>query len=205
MLSARRSAAYERTKSFLFKGLLVFGCVMNLWVLVLVAFNGSKAPERMVCSYARTQKLLTGYTPWDTCDGRGSNSSPLLAVTPQWLAGTWLSARKGGEDGKTPCTEYAAPAIFRRNGDLAQVMKLAADGAYRSAMRYKTPSGAIHQTDYHGRWSLEGDQLTQSEVEARDAFRTTSASSTLTAARLGDNVLTLDNTGGSQRWVRCTL
>jgi hypothetical protein len=116
-----------------------------------------------------------------------------------WLVGSWVSAKRGGEDGRTGCGDFNARPLYRVNGNTATIVSFDSNGRYRSTFMYTTPSGNEHSTMYRARWALKGNLLQLSNMSTQDAFHFEGGSDTQAVAHSSENVMHR----GSDRFVRC--
>ncbi|MCD2316930.1 hypothetical protein LQ954_12290 [Sphingomonas sp. IC-11] len=127
------------------------------------------------------------------------NQRRLAPKTTNWLVGSWVSAPRGGEDGRTVCGDFNALPLYRLNGNTATIVSFDANGRYRSMFMYTTPSGNEHSTMYRARWALKDKVLQLTNVSTEDAFRFEGGTDTQAVAQLSANVMRR----GSDRFVRC--
>lgn len=134
-----------------------------------------------------------------------SEAPTTSASASAWLVGSWISAPRGGDDGRTDCGDFNAPSLYKLNGDTATIVTYGNDGEYRSLFAYTTPSGEEHATFYKAKWALNGDTVTLSNMMTRDAFQFNGGSDTLTVADQSQNVQLVSRASSSKpdRFVRC--
>lgn len=115
------------------------------------------------------------------------------------IEGTWILAEWGGEDGLSRCSDYASPALYKRNHEMGEVADYAADGSFKSYFAYTTPSGEEHYTHYSATWQQERSKLVLLNFVAEDAFRNESPREDRRLVFKGPNVAMIDD----RRFVRC--
>lgn len=127
------------------------------------------------------------------------SSQQSTRADPPSIEGSWVFAERGGEDGKTVCGDYARAALYKRNGNMGEVSRFAADGSYRSYFAYTTPSGEEHYTQYSASWQQKPSKLELLNYIAQDAFRDEAPRLDRKLRFESRNVVRIDD----RRYVRC--
>ena len=131
-----------------------------------------------------------------------SGDAPML--TKEWLSGNWVMTPKGGGDGKTSCDDFNVAALYNLNGSTAKLLSFGIDGKYRSLFAYTTPSGDEHTQFETADWSIDGDTISRRNVMIDNSpFGGHADDDAAIAHAADDNVLTIDNQGTNERYVRC--
>ena len=154
-------------------------------------------------SEAQTASLIARFTingrPYADVLRDNQQRLARIAAAPSWIVGSWIATPHGGEDGRSACTDYISPAIFRIN-NTATIMTFDADGRYRSRFVHIVPTGDLRTTMYQARWTLTGGTLQLSSLSNDELFnQLENGSDTQSVAHLTPNVMRR----GSTRFVRC--
>ena len=171
-----------------FGGSKVFAALAVIGLLVLMGVLGS-GDERAASSQQDRQ-------------GSQTSAQDRLSGDPR-IAGTYVYATMGGEDGQTRCEDFSNPHLYKRNGEVAELVEFGRDGSYRQLFAYTTPSGEQHWQTSYASWALNGDTLsfTDGFIDGHMGGNVDDYSTPINDRE--SNVLLVDPQQGKRRLVRC--
>lgn len=189
----------KRSNSHVFVGLGFVGFAVAIAGAV---YGGMKygTSERSLTTGNMTEAAPATNTPQPAVMPQSDRqTTQAQATSAPSIEGTWILAEWGGEDGLSRCSDYASPALYKRNHEMGEVADYAADGSYKSYFAYTTPGGEEHYTHYSATWEQERSKLVLLNFAAEDAFRNESPREDRSMVFNGPNVVRIDD----RRYVRC--
>lgn len=171
---------------------LQFGKVIMIGLPILVLLG--------MCTSGGQSSLSNGSK--DSVEQENSGSGTLSSDS---LVGNWVLATKGGDDGKTTCTDFNAPELAKVNGNSAKIVSFGSDGKFQSLLVDGVDGSKRRELTESGDWSLAGDKLRYENVSGRPASGQDSADAREDDVKSdGANVLLLGPADKALRLVRCT-
>jgi hypothetical protein len=200
-----------KLQQFAIVGAKFFISLFAVWFVVVFALGGM---PRVRLVYHRIAGLITGRefkqpgdTPTDAEPNAVAGAAPASSAgkdtDDEWLYGDWILASSRGEDGRTVCSDFSSPRLYRLNGETGSIQTFRRNGEFRSILVYKTPDGMKHYTVTKARWKLDHNNIKRANIVEGGRIKKSGTSDAGRVRRHGANVMTIgDRPIG--RFVRCS-